>query len=150
MIVALNLRGHGDVKLEVRERSTSWLLRLAPWTRNAWVTIAGVIYLPADTHIEDVAERIYFYESTLAHEYVHVLQQRRLTWPLFLLAYALLPVPFLAPWRARLEAEAYGHQCLYYGASYSAALDAICSGLYFWPVPRFVARWMLLHKAVFR
>jgi hypothetical protein len=140
MIVSLTLKGHGGVAMDVRPRRSSWLLRLAPWTRHAWVTLNGVVYTP------DYVTEPVLHDATLAHEYVHVLQQRRLGWLLFALAYALgLPLPLgLALGRAWLEAEAYAHEVVHYGREFDSCVEALCSGLYGWPAPRWlVRRWML-------
>ncbi len=141
MILSIELKGHGNVALDVRPARSSWLLRLAPWTRNAWVTLNGVIYTP-----DYVASVAHGYDATLAHEYVHVLQQRRFGWLLFALAYALgLPLPLgLALARLRFEAEAYAHEVVHYGREFEDCVEVLCSALYGWPAPRWlVRRWML-------
>jgi len=138
-----NLRGHGTLELDVRDRASSWLLRFAPWTNKAWTTINGVIYPPLALSAEQVAAHGSRYDSTLAHEAVHVRQQAGLSWPLFLLLYVLLPIPFLAPARAWFEAEAYAHEAEHYGRSADACVDAICSRLYVYPAPRWLVWWLM-------
>lgn len=137
------LPGHGHVELELRDRSTSRLLRFAPWSAGAWTTVNRVIYPPADQPVDDVAMRFTRFESILGHEAVHVRQQSSMTWVLFVLAYLLLPIPFLAPARAWLEAQAYAHEHVHYGRDLDKCVAAICSGLYFWPAPRWLVRRML-------
>jgi hypothetical protein len=150
MKLTVDLRGHGHVQLDVRRHDDSALLRLAPWTKRATVTLDGVIYL-ADELWPWFQRDARSVGDTLAHEYVHVLQQSRLGWPLFALLYTwfplvlallppLWPLSWLAPWRVAFECEAYAHEIVHYGRDFDACVSALCSGLYGWPAPRWLVR----------
>ena len=149
MIFIQKLRGYGEgaVAIDVRYHSESKLLRFAPWTKRAWVTINGVVFLPAGLSPVTLFEKG-GRDSILAHEYCHVLQQKRLGWIPFLLLYALLPIPWLAPWRVWLEAEAYAHEVVFYGRDEEQCVEALAGGLYFFPLPKPVVRWMIRRAAV--
>lgn len=128
--------------MTVAPASESWLLRFAPWTRTAWVTLASTVYYPA--HVREPLA----HPSILAHEYVHIEQWRRynvLLWIGYMLG---VPLPFyLSLIRIFVECEAYAHEVVHYGREPRLCVDAMCSRTYGWLGPRSLVQ-RLLERAI--
>ena len=100
---------------------------------SIWTTVGETIYHP---HTELGAKVPY---QVLEHEKVHVAQYRRLSVPLFLFLYLLMPLPIgLAYFRWRLEREAYLLEINEHGRGIEDVVQTLWHG-YGWPWPR---RWM--------
>ncbi len=136
--VEVSLAGHGRVTITLAPSHSSLLLRCAPWTRGAWVTIGTTVYYPR--HITKPEQHL----STLAHEYVHVLQWKRYS-VLLWIGYVLgVPLPFfLAFVRTAVEAEAYAHEVVHYGRDRTNCITAMTSSVYGWLGPRRLVVWFL-------
>jgi hypothetical protein len=120
---------------KIRRKKTSSLQRLicaiSPNYAKMWTTWNGTIYCPDD--VTDPYSRTW--ESTVAHELVHVGQQKRLGWPLFLFLYLLFPLPVLgAYFRVKFECEAYTVQIAEGELSREGVVDTLWR-LYAWPLP---------------
>lgn len=149
-----------SIKFKNQSRAQKILAFLIRWYiptyLNNYTTVIGrSIYFPKEENLED-SDSVF----TIAHEVVHLLDQRRLTTPLFLLVYLspqiftigilsfpwlgydalyflLFALPWPAPGRVYLESRAYALEiALYIRCGYSYDLKRILeifhsSGYYF-------------------
>lgn len=89
---------------ELKLRSSNWLMRALNKLGGGayWTTIGKTIYYPdqiVDPHL---------FPDIIEHEKVHVAQYKKLSVPVFLFLYCLVPLPVgLAYFRWRFEREAY-------------------------------------------
>lgn len=140
--VRLILKTHGVCDLHLRPAHENPLLRLAWWTRGAWVTVGSTIHYP------EGVTNILAHQSMLAHEYEHVLQWR--TWgPLMWLVYVIgFPLPvFFAVGRAMIECTAYAAEVVHYERSEDECAKLVASSLYGWSCPLWLTR-KLMRRAV--
>jgi len=109
--------------------------------KNAWTTIGSTIYYP------DVIDPTRFPE-VIAHEQIHIAQYKKLTVPLFLFLYCLIPLPvFFSYFRWFLERQAYIVEAKLYLAEGRITKDILVEEIvqelwsgYLFPWPKFLMR----------
>ncbi|TXH41509.1 MAG: hypothetical protein E6Q97_37550 [Desulfurellales bacterium] len=121
---------------KIRRKKTDAVQRiicaLSPKYRHMWTTWNGQIFCP-----DGVADP---YSTTwhtiIEHELVHVAQQKRVGWWLFLLLYVALPLPIgFAYFRVKFECEAYCVQIADGEMGRDDVIETIATH-YAWPMPR--------------
>lgn len=88
---------------KLKPRSSFWLTRFLNLFggKNFWTTIGSTIYYPDNLDPNKFPE-------VIEHEKTHIAQYKKLTAPLFLFLYVLIPLPiFFAYFRWKFEREAY-------------------------------------------
>lgn len=126
---------------EIRPRDQHWLLRLIdrvfPYARGMFTTWNGVVYYPVNLDTTNLSMAI-----LIKHESIHVEQQRRLGFWLFLAIYLLWPMPVLFAWgRWRLEREAYLVDIATKRLTIDDAVNVLWAR-YAWPWPKpLMRRW---------
>jgi hypothetical protein len=142
-------------KYQTKNKADVWWMRWlghvmgARFMSEYVTTIGNTMYMPSNLASWDVGQHC----ALLRHEWTHMRQAKKLTFPLFafLYVFAFLPVG-LAYTRARFEYEAYSVQMeawKEYGMDYSsdtqkAWLVSQFTGsayLFMWPFPKTVGSW---------
>jgi hypothetical protein len=116
----IDLPKHGVVTAVIAPQSDLWWLRVArvalPAIKSACVTWDGVMYCDSPKIIGN--------KQWLGHEWVHVLQQKRIGLPRFAAKYAT------ARGRWELEREAFLYEIIYFGRSIDDCVEKLAGPLY--------------------
>lgn len=113
---------------------------------NFWTTVGQTIYTPVGVIIQNEEDKL-THRIAIEHEMVHVRQCNKLTVPLFLFLYFLVPLPiFFSYFRWRFEREAYLTQLKANVTDVEEVVDVLWNG-YFYPWPKtWMKRWFKKHK----